>query len=147
MDFDSTASYRLVYSVTRNPGLTKRASRNPFTPLAQLDRLPDAPRHAVARNMPAARAVGAPSAVCVLHDQGNDEPLLPKLRHTAGYLVRGKTGEGRHLLRRRHPKAAVLVELAAQRNHYRPMLADYYEARGWTAEDDPIDAKFQELRL
>ena len=97
--------------------------------------------------MPAARAVGAPSAVCVLHDQGNDEPLLPKLRHTAGYLVRGKTGEGRHLLRRRHPKAAVLVELAAQRNHYRPMLADYYEARGWTAEGDPTDAKFQELRL
>ena len=81
--------------------------------------------------MPAARAVGAPSAVCVLHDQGNDEPLLPKLRHTAGYLVRGKTGEGRHL------KAAVLVELAAQRNHYRPMLADYYEARGWMAERRP----------
>lgn len=27
------------------------------------------------------------------------------------------------------------------------MLADYYEARGWTAEDDPTDAKFQELRL
>ena len=72
--------------------------------------------------MPAARAVGAPSAVCVLHDQGNDEPLLPKLRHTAGYLVRGKTGEGRHLLRRRHPKAAALVELAAQRNHYRPAV-------------------------
>lgn len=75
MDFDSTASYRLVYSVTRDPGLTKRASRNPFIPPAQLDRLPDAPRHAVARNMPATRAVGAPSAVCVLHDQGNDEPF------------------------------------------------------------------------
>lgn len=27
------------------------------------------------------------------------------------------------------------------------MLADYYEARGWTAEGDPTDAKFQELRL
>lgn len=27
------------------------------------------------------------------------------------------------------------------------MLTDYYEARGWTAEGDPTDAKFQELRL
>lgn len=27
------------------------------------------------------------------------------------------------------------------------MLADYYEARGWTAEGDPTDAIFQELRL
>lgn len=27
------------------------------------------------------------------------------------------------------------------------MLADYYEARGWTAEGNPTDAKFQELRL
>lgn len=27
------------------------------------------------------------------------------------------------------------------------MLAGYYEARGWTAEGDPTDAKFQELRL
>lgn len=27
------------------------------------------------------------------------------------------------------------------------MLADYYEARGWTAGGDPTDAKFQELRL
>lgn len=27
------------------------------------------------------------------------------------------------------------------------MLADYYEARGWTAKGDPTDAKFQELRL
>lgn len=27
------------------------------------------------------------------------------------------------------------------------MLADYYEARGWTTEGDPTDAKFQELRL
>lgn len=27
------------------------------------------------------------------------------------------------------------------------MLADYYEARGWTAEGDPTGAKFQELRL
>ena len=27
------------------------------------------------------------------------------------------------------------------------MLADYYEARDWTAEGDPTDAKFQELRL
>ena len=27
------------------------------------------------------------------------------------------------------------------------MLADYYDARGWTAEGDPTDAKFQELRL
>ena len=27
------------------------------------------------------------------------------------------------------------------------MLADYYEARSWTAEGDPTDAKFQELCL
>ena len=27
------------------------------------------------------------------------------------------------------------------------MLADYYEARGWTAEGDPTEAKFQELSL
>lgn len=27
------------------------------------------------------------------------------------------------------------------------MLADRYEARGWTAQGDPTDAKFQELRL
>ena len=27
------------------------------------------------------------------------------------------------------------------------MLADYYEARGWTAEGNPTDAKFQELCL
>ena len=27
------------------------------------------------------------------------------------------------------------------------MLADYYEARCWTAEGDPTDAKFQKLCL
>lgn len=47
------------------------------------------------------------------------------------------------LLREELPSGPAKGKVAA----LQVMLADYYEARGWTAEGDPTDAKFQELRL